>query len=51
MNNILTYFAGEKLQCSIGIVLGGIVQGVLLYGFDHFAQARGKIYYEFLNAL
>ena len=34
-----------------GVGIGLIIQGILLYGFDHFAQSRGKIYFEFLNSL
>ena len=34
-----------------GIGLGIIIQGIILYGFDHFAESRGKIYFEFLNSL
>ncbi|WP_373493621.1 hypothetical protein [Aquiflexum sp.] len=34
-----------------GIGFGLIIQGIMLYGFDHFAQSRGKIYFEFLNSL
>ncbi len=34
-----------------GIGLGLIIQGIMLYGFDHFAESRGKIYFEFLNSL
>lgn len=34
-----------------GVGIGLIIQGIILYGFDHFAQSRGKIYLEFLNSL
>lgn len=34
-----------------GVGIGLIIQGIMLYGFDHFAQTRGKIYFEFLNSL
>lgn len=34
-----------------GIALGLIIQGTLLYAFDHLAEARGKIYVEFLKLL
>lgn len=34
-----------------GIGIGLIIQGIILYGFDHFAESRGKVYFEFLNAL
>ncbi len=34
-----------------GIGIGLIIQGFMLYAFDHFAESRGKIYWEFLNTL
>lgn len=34
-----------------GIGLGLIIQGVILYGFDYFAESRAKIYFEFLNSI
>lgn len=34
-----------------GIGLGLIIQGIMLYAFDHFAESRGKIYFEFLNSI
>lgn len=34
-----------------GIALGLMIQGVILYLFDHFAEARGKVYFEFLESL
>lgn len=34
-----------------GIGLGLIIQGIMLYGFDHFAESRAKIYFEFLNSI
>lgn len=34
-----------------GVSIGLILQGIMLYGFDHFAQSRGKLYFEFLNSL
>lgn len=34
-----------------GIGLGLIIQGIMLYAFDHFAESRGKVYFEFLNSL
>jgi hypothetical protein len=46
---ILLFFGGNDLIKGIGI--GLIIQGMLLYGFDHFAVSRGKIYFEFLNSL
>jgi len=32
-----------------GIGMGLILQGVLMFGFDHFAERRGKIYWEYLQ--
>lgn len=34
-----------------GIGTGIIIQGIVLFGFDHFAESRGKIYFEFLNSI
>jgi hypothetical protein len=34
-----------------GIAIGLIIQGVMLYLFDHSAEARGKVYFEFLKSL
>ncbi len=46
---LLLFFWKNGLIKGIGI--GLIIQGIMLYGFDHFAQSRGKIYFEFLNSL
>lgn len=46
---LLLFFWNNGLIKGVGI--GLIIQGMMLYGFDHFAQSRGKIYFEFLNSL
>ena len=46
---LLLFFGNNGIIKGVGI--GLIIQGIMLYGFDHFAQARGKIYFEFLNSL
>lgn len=46
---LMLVFWGNDLTRGLGI--GLVIQGILLYGFDHFAQSRGKIYFEFLNTL
>lgn len=46
---LLLVFGKNDLVKGIGV--GLIIQGVILYGFDHFAESRGKIYFEFLNSL
>lgn len=45
---LLIFWKNELIR---GIGLGLIIQGVMLYGFDHFAQSRAKIYFEFLNSI
>lgn len=34
-----------------GIAIGLMIQGAILYLFDHIAESRGKIYLEFLRSL
>lgn len=34
-----------------GIGMGLLMQALMMYGFDHFAEARGKIYWEFLKSV
>jgi hypothetical protein len=46
---LLLFFWNNDIIKSVGI--GLILQGIMLYGFDHFAQSRGKLYFEFLNSL
>ncbi|MBK9931653.1 MAG: hypothetical protein IPP04_17515 [Saprospiraceae bacterium] len=46
---LLLFFRGNGIITGVGT--GLILQGIMLYGFDHFAQSRGKIYFEFLNSL
>jgi len=46
---LLIFFVNNGIIKGVGI--GLIIQGIMLYGFDHFAQSRGKIYFEFLNSL
>jgi hypothetical protein len=46
---LLIFFGNNGIIKGVGI--GLIIQGIMLYGFDHFAQSRGKIYFEFLNSL
>lgn len=45
---LLVFWNNELVK---GIGTGLIVQGLMLYLFDHFAQSRGKIYFEFLNSI
>ncbi len=46
---LLIFFGNNGIIKGVGI--GLIIQGLILYGFDHFAQSRGKIYFEFLNSI
>lgn len=46
---LVSFFRANDLPMGVGI--GLVIQGIMLYVFDHFAQARGKIYLEFLNSL
>jgi hypothetical protein len=34
-----------------GVGLGLIIQATMMYGFDFFAESRGKVYWEFLQSL
>lgn len=45
---LLVFWNNELIK---GIGTGLIVQGLMLYLFDHFAQSRGHIYFEFLNSI
>ena len=46
---LLIFFRNNGIIKGVGI--GLIIQGIMLYGFDHFAQSRGEIYFEFLNSI
>lgn len=48
---LVLFIAFGKNEWMKGIGLGLIIQGVLLYGFDHIAEARGNVYFEFLKSL
>lgn len=48
---ILLLLLFRKNDIIKGIGLGLILQGLMLYSFDHFAESRGKIYLEFLNSI
>lgn len=48
---VILYLLLEKNNLLKGVGMGLIIQGILLYGFDHFAEARGKIYFKFLNSI
>ncbi len=43
------FFARNALFKGIG--LGLVLQGVMLFGFDYFAHARGKVYFEYLKTM
>ncbi|MFN3999422.1 DUF6992 family protein [Algoriphagus sp.] len=45
---VLVFMKNDLLK---GIGIGLIIQGVMLFGFDHFAESRAKIYFEFLNSI
>ena len=45
---LLVFWNRELIK---GIAIGLMIQGILLYGFDHLAEARGKVYLDFLKTL
>lgn len=40
-----------KNDLAKGIGFGLIIQSVMLYSFDHFAESRGEIYFNFLKSI
>ena len=48
---IILYASSKNKDLLKGIGLGLAIQSAIMYGFDYFAHARGKIYWEFLQSL
>jgi len=48
---ILLAFIFWKNEIVRGVAIGLIIQGTIMYAFDHFAQARGEPYIQLLKTL